>query len=923
MPANARPASSSHRSTSRPSESVGERGPPSVTSEQPGSSKTHSNDARTAVYNVGAIHDEAYGVSQRRTPSSGEAAANKRRRQSADESEGPAFPKKVKVLSCSQCKRRKIKCDRKVPCLACCKRGEASACSWPHESDITPKEVQPFALSEDLVTLAQRIRDLEQWAQEHPPPLRQSAPKPQEFEPTVYETPASRRKTEESGKNEMTPWGMPREESESAQSEPDETLYNIDEEAADELEMLGSLTTSKSRQDRHDESLQFFHGLTTPGLSAVRRRDRVRPPRHCAHQVTAWATTVFADFPTYDGPWSGTALGLDICRSAEELAYNYAHALEMLWSFAPNRALSTKLVSKYFEKVAWLHVVHHRETFRAEHEQAWDLRERGRGAQVDPLWLANYFIVLALALDGVRTPTELVHVTPREAEECDTSLWFSAAQRLMQLGNGWAKPQIRYIACTILLGQWLQVSSAGGTVSFFLATLSAALRTAQVLGLHKLTEDPSSMPPPDSAWPAAACSMRREGALRLFNALLFFDCMSGSTKFDSYLLEPGHTTTPPPTNLDWSDLSITDIDVRPKPPDRVTGMTFERVKYHYRLASRAAFQVLQSPGVHVTHSFVLEIDETYRSIFNQGMQCLKPVEAGSGPITVPEWMWLAIVDCLHSPLVRLHRPFMAEHASSREACLNSAKQVLTVLSRIATMSRKMWFTYLHALSAALCLFADLFHAIDSDRPPAEFAEKLTSIRLALDVLDDSVRDLPSTLQAVKDTGRGILLGLFTAAEARQAAHSSSNTKPAESFGAILHRLGSGFSDQSPQPSQSTSGVNLPSVNYSHTRAETVSPSLPPAFDAQMVNFGPSVEAPYLHGNTEDYLPNLLREVGLSPVHVAPPLQSAPAAMSHSAHYAAERVSPEWAYDWHAFLPAGDMYRDQPQRSGGGGGGPPA
>lgn len=32
------------------------------------------------------------------------------------------------------------------------------------------------------------------------------------------------------------------------------------------------------------------------------------------------------------------------------------------------------------------------------------------------------------------------------------------------------------------------------------------------------------MPPLDPAWPPAACSMRRESALRLFYMLLFYDC---------------------------------------------------------------------------------------------------------------------------------------------------------------------------------------------------------------------------------------------------------------------------------------------------------------------------------------------------------------------------------------------------------------
>lgn len=48
----------------------------------------------------------------------------------------PQQPPKVKrkrnraALSCSACKKRKIKCDRKLPCEACIKRGEQALCKW-------------------------------------------------------------------------------------------------------------------------------------------------------------------------------------------------------------------------------------------------------------------------------------------------------------------------------------------------------------------------------------------------------------------------------------------------------------------------------------------------------------------------------------------------------------------------------------------------------------------------------------------------------------------------------------------------------------------------------------------------------------------------------------------------------------------------
>lgn len=56
------------------------------------------------------------------------------------------------------------------------------------------------------------------------------------------------------------------------------------------------------------------------------------------------------------------------------------------------------------------------------------------------------------------------------------------------------------------------------TPSFFI-WLGAAMRIAQLLGLHKLGSDPSIMPRDheDPAWPVQACSLKREMAKRIWH----------------------------------------------------------------------------------------------------------------------------------------------------------------------------------------------------------------------------------------------------------------------------------------------------------------------------------------------------------------------------------------------------------------------
>ncbi|KAF9529523.1 hypothetical protein CPB83DRAFT_834946 [Crepidotus variabilis] len=51
----------------------------------------------------------------------------------AEDPEHPSPPKKKRrrqALSCTECKRRKIKCDRTHPCTPCTRRGEEAGCQW-------------------------------------------------------------------------------------------------------------------------------------------------------------------------------------------------------------------------------------------------------------------------------------------------------------------------------------------------------------------------------------------------------------------------------------------------------------------------------------------------------------------------------------------------------------------------------------------------------------------------------------------------------------------------------------------------------------------------------------------------------------------------------------------------------------------------
>ncbi|KAG7443528.1 uncharacterized protein BT62DRAFT_935135 [Guyanagaster necrorhizus] len=116
---------------------------------------------------------------------------------SAGEGEGESGgdePKKKKrrrqALSCTECKRRKIRCDRNQPCAPCVRRGEQSKCLWnvvePAEKYATRAEYDELkARVEHLEALVERLTQSQAQSQSQ----AQAQPHPQPGPPPPFISP--------------------------------------------------------------------------------------------------------------------------------------------------------------------------------------------------------------------------------------------------------------------------------------------------------------------------------------------------------------------------------------------------------------------------------------------------------------------------------------------------------------------------------------------------------------------------------------------------------------------------------------------------------------------------------------------------------------------------------------------------------------
>ncbi|GAA5878686.1 hypothetical protein JCM16303_002172, partial [Sporobolomyces ruberrimus] len=131
-----------------------------------------------------SINSPALSTSSKRKAATAEddAASTKKRKQkgkdkvepSDDESEDDGKGKKKRnrmALSCKECKRRKIKCDRVMPvCGHCSKRGRPNDCTWDVFQPANDAFLPPtIARTSELEHLADRLAHVESYLKTLPP----------------------------------------------------------------------------------------------------------------------------------------------------------------------------------------------------------------------------------------------------------------------------------------------------------------------------------------------------------------------------------------------------------------------------------------------------------------------------------------------------------------------------------------------------------------------------------------------------------------------------------------------------------------------------------------------------------------------------------------------------------------------------------
>ncbi|GAA5911475.1 uncharacterized protein JCM6883_005771 [Sporobolomyces salmoneus] len=772
------------------------------------------------------------------------------------------------ALSCKECKRRKIKCDRTMPvCGHCSKRGRPTDCSW---DILDPGNVDTFlpstiARTSELEQLAERLAHVEAYLKTLPPNFAL-------FRPLVPQVNASTTPGDSNAKDVAPKAEKEVEDGYSDTEDAAVTLENGVFNGRLALDPTAKVPTSVPPSSNSTRPFMAHAPVSFPGTA--------RPPQRFGAPVelTSALTSIVSNMTPASSFFTSTSLrahlNLEFEASPASAYEVFVNEVDRMIRSLPGREATTYLVDRYFTSVAWLFRVVHAPSFRAEVEAFHKLCDEGRQAEVDIYWLSLLFMVLSLAVDSTHFsrsplaldskastesgPSPLSAYSPSQLEALPER-WFGIAMRAMRLGEWETVPRIRSIQTIILFTQYLQLSSSSrGQPSQLVVWLAGAIRLAQVLGLHLLGSNPETMPPEDPAFPPGRSSVKREMAKRLWAVLVYQDWLGANSRNRCYLISPLHFDTDDPLNLNDSDLSPSQTTSVSAPSTVLTDSTADRVRIATARQVRAVFdRVVLAHDSSV--EAIVELDRGFRDILESLPESWTMAVDESEPPMV-KFQRHFVLEGLHNRIFRLHRPLLSKasrnpkYKFSSEACLKSARAVVVSTHNIREAVLDVPYTFSHCLGASLVLFNDLFQAIDHDLSAPEIDSKIDTLQLALEIF--SSKPTSPSLGAVVQQGQRILAGLFREEERRRTARAAralmlastggvedtpnrDDEEETETFAEVLQRIARNLNtDSAPHRGTPPPTRNIPSkasaARFTSATFPPAAPSTLPPFDEQSV-----------------------------------------------------------------------------------------
>lgn len=385
------------------------------------------------------------------------------------------------TISCSECRKRKSKCDREQPCGSCVRRGVAHLC----QPDIRRHPPSVIDLRQTVQALQSRLQAVEAFLGSK---LDFQLPDPSSWSIQEQQVAAVRRETnalQGSDNGYTEPFPLP---SSTGQDETEIAYFLTGTASLRDFDILPEASAQDAASSSQDVLVPRLSTLT--GTSTI-----IQPSRHPPH---AWQRQL----------------------------------LTGVLQSVPPASQARKYTNLYFRHQEWqIHAVARTQMLQ-EIDELESIQSEGRLAEVDPAWLALLFQLMSFGLVTSYTIDEQDY--PEDVYET-VRTQVQLSQRCLAAAD-WAEvPSIRVVQTLVVHGWWAQHTDADANLFEASATAGQSSRMrvgvaflhCQALGLDKLGDKETIMPRLDPALPQEASGYRRQMGLRIWHSFQFLESLSG------------------------------------------------------------------------------------------------------------------------------------------------------------------------------------------------------------------------------------------------------------------------------------------------------------------------------------------------------------------------------------------------------------
>jgi hypothetical protein len=381
------------------------------------------------------------------------------------------------------------------------------------------------------------------------------------------------------------------------------------------------------------------------------------------------------------------------------------------WSILPSAAVASKLVHFHVRHIAWHHNAVHSPTFVQQCEMFWS-----SGAYDHPLWIALYLSVLSSSIWCAQNSKVFRAALGIQETERTCETLFRAMVDVLYaenfLGN-LSLYSVQAIAISTEVAHNLGLSNLNATLS------SAAVRIAQCLGLHKISDAPSLCVTPSDIWHE---KIEREIGKRVWCQIVLQDHFAIPFT-DSYCISLSHFSTSLPLNCDDHDMEERD--------DSVPTIS----SYTRTLCQMAALipPLLDDLGPlrskiprHEQYQRVVKTDHSMRELVSKIPAFL--LRQSSDESNEIPWLDIArrsLAITAADKIIMIHRHFLfqsfqtSKYAYTRNTCVSAAITILRQHQQIADADEISIWTH-----SAFCITAAMVIGLELVYPRKDHAQKL-------------------------------------------------------------------------------------------------------------------------------------------------------------------------------------------------------